>query len=254
MSMRLYRSLQEHLWDRVPVGLFRLTAEMNGRFVSASPYVCQFLGYAGFSELAECDMGEIVMDEAVRTSLFETLLATGGLQHREVEVRRKDGTRVWISITAQLLRDAVGAPLYVDGVFFDVTAHQHIVSDLRRCRAMIEAMARFSSWGLYLCDPEGRAIYSNDTCRQIFGFVAEEGDPDQWLAAVHPEDRTRVADAVARCVRTKSDCDLTYRLVSDPAKPRLIRDRAAPFLDERGVLAGFVGTLEIAGEPGPAPV
>lgn len=246
MSMRLYRSLQEHLWDRVPVGLFRLTAETNCRFVSANAHACQFFGFGNFAELLEWDLPRLMVDEQAYLVAMDRLLSTGRLTLHELQIRRKVGDFAWISMTAEVLRDSVGNPLYIDGVFFDVTAHRATALELQRSRAIFDSLGHLSSLGLFLCDPMGVATFSNTTCRDIFGYELErDRDHTMWKNSAHPDDRERAMQSWESSVLARCGCDLMYRFTPPGGTQRLIRVRLAPFFKPGGELDGWVGTAEV---------
>lgn len=67
--------------------------------------------------------------------------------------------------------------------------------------------------------------------------------PSNWLEAIHPDDRQRVADAAA-VKQTRGDYDETYRIARPDGSLRWIRDRAFPIRDRADQVYRIVGTAE----------
>lgn len=116
-----YRSIFE---DSV-IGMFQTSIE--GHYLAANRALAQLYGYdtpaeliAGLSDIA----GDLYV-AAGRRDEFKTLMREHGrVSDFESEVYRRDGSRIWISEHAHVVRGADGEALYYEGTVEDVTA-QH---------------------------------------------------------------------------------------------------------------------------------
>lgn len=74
--------------------------------------------------------------------------------------------------------------------------------------------------------PDGATLYVDAAFEAMFGAGADalRADPDAWLAAVHPEDRARVAGA-------SSHDGLEYRIVDAAGVARIVRARVLPIIE-----------------------
>ncbi len=88
---------------------------------------------------------------------------------------------------------------------------------------------------LYL-SPAYESIWGR-TCASIYA------SPRAWLEAIHPEDRSRIAQA-AETKQVRGDYDETYRILRPDGSVRWIRDRAFPVPNEAGEIHRIVGTAE----------
>ncbi|HXG37323.1 MAG TPA: PAS domain S-box protein [Bacteroidota bacterium] len=66
--------------------------------------------------------------------------------------------------------------------------------------------------------------------------------PLDWLEAVHPDDRERVREALAK--QARGEFDEVYRIVRPDGTIRWIRDRAFPIRDETGIVYRIAGIAE----------
>jgi PAS domain S-box-containing protein len=76
--------------------------------------------------------------------------------------------------------------------------------------------------------------------REVTGQTRDELLGSGWLDGVHPDDRARVAQRWAEAVRAQDVFAIEYR-IRGPQRTRWLEVRAAPVLDEHGVLEEWVG-------------
>ncbi len=96
----------------------------------------------------------------------------------------------------------------------------------------------------WMIDPiRGQTLYVSPGFEKIWGRSRESvfASMDSWFAAVHPEDRERVAHALQTKV-TSGEYNETYRILRPDAEVRWIHDRAFPLQDPTGTVYRIVGT------------
>jgi PAS domain S-box-containing protein len=85
--------------------------------------------------------------------------------------------------------------------------------------------------------------YWSDELYKIYGLDPKSGAPtvEQYLALVHPQDRTVIAETIKRMQEQHCGFDQIERIVRPDGQLRYIRAVAVPVF-EKGVFTGFVGT------------
>ncbi len=88
-------------------------------------------------------------------------------------------------------------------------------------------------------------LYINPAYEKIWGRTCGSlyRNPQNWLEAIHPEDRERIREA-AETRQVKGAYDETYRIVRPDGSIRWIHDRAFPIREESGAVCRVVGTAE----------
>jgi DNA polymerase-3 subunit epsilon len=116
-------------------------------------------------------------------------------------------------------------------------------------RNRLAALMSELSEGVLVCNAEGRILLYNEQARALFG--AERGSAAVALVGLGRSvftlvDREQIAHAMEKLQpRTNSgEAPPTTRFVAATAAGRLLRVRAAPFLDSGGAAAGVVLALE----------
>ncbi len=185
-------------------------------------------------------------DRAAVEQALQHMLRDGGDSVAEYRVVRPDGDFVWVSDRARLVCDRSGAATRIIGACADVTATKRLQAALResedRFREVVETIREV----VWISDVEkNRVFYVSPAYDKIWGRSSAElyRHPRQWLEAIHPEDRERVAEA-ARTKQAGGSYDETYRVVRPDGVIRWVRDRGYPVRDASGVAIRIVGTAE----------
>jgi len=109
-------------------------ADMAGRIIDVNSSFASMLGYtlAEFRELRVTDF--VYPDDAAGMWDLYREIVEGRRDRARVEkrYRHKDGRVVWTNLTASLIRDAAGAPLYTVAMVEDVTARRELQERLRQ--------------------------------------------------------------------------------------------------------------------------
>jgi len=132
-----YRSIVEEALE----GISRVA--LDGRMLSVNPAGARMLGYDSVDDLLATvtDAGQQVYAHPEdRNAILSTLRERGTISGREIELRRKDGSTLWVSITARLVRDEAGQPLFVETFASDVTERKKAEEALKRNQEHLEEL------------------------------------------------------------------------------------------------------------------
>ncbi|PIE22682.1 MAG: hypothetical protein CSA62_11410 [Planctomycetota bacterium] len=99
------------------VGMFRTA--LDGRFLEANDALAHWLGFDGREELLELDARIFYPSEDLRDKVLEELRRLGSITFCEVELRRKDGSPVWVFVNGILLDGGV-----IEGTMIDISDHK----------------------------------------------------------------------------------------------------------------------------------
>ena len=130
-----YHSIFEHALE----GIFHSTPD--GRFLVANPALARILGYESpeqlIAELRSIPQ-QIYVEQQRRVEFKEQIEAQGSVSGFELQAFRKQGEVIWVSINAQVRRDAGGHVLFYEGTMEDIT-------DRRVYQAQIERQANYDA-------------------------------------------------------------------------------------------------------------
>ncbi|MCX5812911.1 MAG: PAS domain S-box protein [Proteobacteria bacterium] len=118
-------------------GIFQ--AKLDGHLISANPAFARVLGYDSQEELVSnvADVWEqIHPDPADRHIFSRNIFEKGEVRNQETQIRRRDGSLIWLSINAQIVRDNGGKPLYCEGVLEDISNRKKLEAELCQAQKM----------------------------------------------------------------------------------------------------------------------
>lgn len=138
----------------------------------------------------------------------------------EARYRRADGAWRWLRTDANPRFDANGRFTGMVGVNFDITDQREAEAGLRRSRDQLEfAIEAAGEVGTWLWDVQRDEIRADkmvwcglDTSAPPPQDGTPAGHLQQFLAAIHPDDRPRVVDEIAQAVRTGNAYRTEFRI------------------------------------------
>jgi PAS domain S-box-containing protein len=137
-SERRFRAAMHH----APIGMALLG--LDGRWLEANRALCRLTGYTE-DELRAVTFQQITHPDDLYADLAQVgRLLAGEAEWYEMEKRyvRKDGTSVWILLTASLVRDPEGEPLHFISQIQDITERRAAEDGLRRTAEHLESLVR----------------------------------------------------------------------------------------------------------------
>src|SRR6266853_825629 len=135
------------------------------------------------------------------------------------------------------------------GTTQDITDRKLAEQALRRSQFYLsegERLAHMGSWAskdLGIRWSDDLDFYWSDEVYKIFGFDPKHGTPtlQQFLAAIHPQDRASLAETIKMMHEQRCNCDVTSRVVRPDGELRYVRCVGIPVVED-GVFQGFHGT------------
>jgi PAS domain S-box-containing protein len=135
-SERRFRAAMEN----APIGM--ALVGLDGRWLEANRALCRLTGYTE-DELRAIDFQQITHPDDLYADLAHVgRLLAGEADWYELEKRyiRKDGSAVWILLTASLVRDPDGEPLHFIAQVQDITERRAASDGLRRTAEHLESL------------------------------------------------------------------------------------------------------------------
>jgi len=199
------------LFDGVPVGLYRSTPA--GQMVDANLALVHMLGYPSREDLLAISPASLYVTPEDRVRWQALMEREGVVRDFEEQIRRRDGTVIWLRDTARAVKDEQGQVLYYEGSTEDITERRRAEEELHRYRERLEELVeertaelraseeRYRTLfdgvpvGLYRSTPSGELMDANLALVEMMGYpdrdtVLEMGsvadvyvEPDQVQAA-----------------------------------------------------------------------
>ncbi len=161
----------------------------------------------------------------------EELIAVLSIQSYTVNAYRQENL-----VALEAMADQCG------GALVQIRAREALRESEDRFRQVVESIHEV----FWVTDPtKNEILYLSPAYESIWGRTCASlyASPRAWLEAIHPDDRSRIAQA-AETKQVRGDYDEIYRILRPDGSVRWIRDRAFPVRNEAGEIHRVVGTAE----------
>ena len=171
-SLREAEARYRSLFDGVPVGLYQTTPE--GQVLDANVALVQMLGYPNRETLLMVSAADTYASPEDRRRWQVLMEREGVVRDFEAQLRRRDGTIIWVRDSAQAVRDSDGRVLYYEGVMEDITERKRAEEAFRRERDFSQSIVETTSALVVVLDADGRITLFNRACEELTGYTAAE--------------------------------------------------------------------------------
>lgn len=203
LSAQRYR----RLFEQSLVGVYRSRPERGEGVIECNRAFAEMFGYDS-PEDAEVAGSAFYEEPGERRRTMERLRERGSLVNHELELRRKDGSPIWVLAHAQLVDDPDHGEV-IEGLFFDITEQVQARKAVRRAKEKFQGVFDISPVALKIVDPETRRYLDvNRAFEELFGCDRSDvvdgtvGREELWE---DPERELRLYDRVrqGRTVRNE---------------------------------------------------
>lgn len=178
-SEERYRSFVENM----PVAIYRNTPGPHGEFVMANRAYLDLFGFDSLETLRQSAVADLYAVPAERQQFSERLLAEDSVRDVELQLRRVDGSVLWGSVSAHVLRDENGQPRYFDCVLQDITERKRVENELAAGRSLMHTLLDNLPDYVYVKDAEGRLLLGNMALARLLGVDS----PDKLVGRTETE-------------------------------------------------------------------
>lgn len=224
-SITQSRSLFEQLYTHAPIGI-AVASHVNGLWVQLNPAFCEMIGSTE-EELLDTSIVHMIYEEDLRYEEFRNNfwnMTNHGQPMYETEVRlkRKDGTLVWTTIRACIVRDEKsGEPLYLLVQAADISKQKEAEQRLLEQRRELEESSRISRIlaessmdliAIHQADAERTFKYVSDASRSMLGYEPEEMVGQSGMFCIYPDDVPTVQAYIREQMKGLAPERFSYRL------------------------------------------
>jgi two-component system, cell cycle sensor histidine kinase and response regulator CckA len=166
-----YRSIFENALE----GIFRSTSD--GKFLMANPALAKMHGFSSPEEIiagVQNILQELIVDPEARKEYHQRLEKDDVVRGFEFESRRKDRTKIWLSVYSRAFRDAAGNLVYYEGHVEDVTERKKVDESLRQTLAWQAALFEGSRDGILISDKDAKIVAANAAACKLTGYSKTE--------------------------------------------------------------------------------
>jgi two-component system sensor histidine kinase/response regulator len=163
----------QSLVESLPLNLFR--KDLQGRFVEVNRRLVETMGRPQHELLGKSDFELFPEAEARKYRQGDLeVVSQGHIVEGVEEQTLPDGRTTYIQVLKAPVRDASGAIVGVQGIFWDVTERMHAEEARRLADARFRRLVESSLIGIFVADAGGGLLDVNDAFLSMTGYTREE--------------------------------------------------------------------------------
>ena len=174
------REKYRNIFDTAPVGIYQSTRD--GKILSANERLAQILGYDSKDELMQLNLtSDIYYDEDIRENRISKHELKGDVADLELCWKKKDGSPIWVQLTAHVITDDLGATQYFEGFVRNVNEQREAEAKLRENQKLLSTVIETIPLGIWLVDQKGTITHGNSAAQKIWGGAKYVGIEDYGM-------------------------------------------------------------------------
>ena len=225
------------IFENAVEGIYRTSPE--GKGLAANPALARMLGYESVAEgmsMVSDVASQVWLDPCERVKFLHLLETHEIVRNYECQLKRKDGTAVWVSINGRKVCGPDGQMVYTEGFVEDITERRAAEKRLQAQGKRFQDIIEHTDAGYFRIGTGGCFENVNPAWLRMHGFTRKEDIIGLHFSAVHiPEDVAEAQEIVETLMRgearrgelstLRQDGTIGYQTFS--ANPVLDGDRVA---------------------------
>jgi PAS domain S-box-containing protein len=230
-------------------GIFQSTPD--GRYLSVNPAMARIYGYESPEEMLESitDISsQVYVESETRGQFIELLQTNDNVENFEMKNFRRDGSVIWTSTSARVVRDEFGNIQYYEGILQDITRRKQVEEKLQASESRYRLATQATRDVIWEWNPATNQLLWTENAQLVFGYSPDEIGPDAvwWDEHIHPEDRERVVSKLNALLTTVGGASVwsdEYRFQLKNGSYAFIHDHAYIERDARGRTIRLIGAM-----------
>ena len=215
-SLRSYSEFVRNL----PVAVYRVTIE--GKIAFCNDPFARIFGFASVKDAIGFPEIKLYRNKKDRGTLVQTVLQHGLISEMPVPFYKRDHTPIWCSMTTKAVFDDDGEVVSLDGLVRDISGE---IEEADLNGDLIDRLNRIED-AVFLLDPQGRIIQTNEVAAQIIGCNIVELPGLLFSELLANEDRQLFFLFIGDTNRIGRE-EIILKLETDSSAEQLIRIQAA---------------------------
>jgi PAS domain S-box-containing protein len=165
------------------------------------------------------------------------------VDHFETLRRRKDGSRIDISLTISPVKNAHGVIIGASKIARDITETKRVQKKLMESEGRFRQLADTMPQIVWTAGPDGNVDYYNERWYEFTGRSRVPLGDASWESILHPQDLQRTRETWYAAIQSGEPYNIEYRFLDRPEHGwRWFMGRALPVRDAAGQIVKWFGT------------
>ena len=179
-----FKKLQSH----VPVGVFRTTSK--GKFLSVNPAMITMFGYDTEEDYLSNYNAELYKNVESRNKLISILDKEINIKDFEIQLKKKNGEKLWCLLNVYTILDEAGNKLFQDGIITDISKEKQTAKNLAKTQFRLATILD-NVPNIIVYETGGAKEFVSANIYEMLGYPAEDfiKDKEKFHSLIHPDDK-----------------------------------------------------------------
>lgn len=236
---RVHYALNEHAIVSI--------ADRRGDIIDVNDQFCQISGYSRKELIGKNH--RVVKSSKHPPEFYQNLWSTivkGKVWKGVICNQAKDGSLYWVESTITPFLDEKGEPYQYVSIRTDITEQLRSEQAVELAKERLRRGQIYANIGTWEWNINNGELFWTEQIAPLFGYP--EGDLqtsyDNFLGALHPDDRQSVSDAVAACIEQGIPYDIEHRVVWPDGTVRWLLEKGDVQRDAEGNPVKMIGVVQ----------
>lgn len=237
MQMRNVKEKYKELFDSMRDGVYM--ADEDGIIRAFNKAALNMLGYEDISEIIGRHVIELYFEPKDRIDFLDRVSKRGFVEDYVINLKKSDGSSVYVSVTATQLKDENGKSKGIEGILRDITRKVELEREVLLMKRYLESLIESAGQGIIGVDMSKNIFLWNKEAENIFGYKAGEVI-GRDVSFIIPRDwRTQRADLIKKVASGEVIKDICAKRVNDDGKVVDVFLTLSPIKDSDGRVIGI---------------
>jgi PAS domain S-box-containing protein len=230
------------VFNASPIGI--AVENLDGQLLFVNPALCSILGFTEDELLDKHCVQFSPPEDAEKDWVLFQKLRAGSIDHYQLEKRyfRRDGSLVWGSLSLSLLNSRP-SPLVL-AMVEDITEKKRAEEALRESEERFRLAAQAGKMYSFEWDVATDKVVRSSEHVEILDVKEPLNiTHQQFMDKVHPDDRPKLAAAIAELSPQNPTCNVSYRVLISDGAVVWIKSSGHAFFDGQGRMLRLVGMV-----------
>ncbi|MFA5215215.1 PAS domain-containing protein [Sulfuricurvum sp.] len=233
------------LLNSLPIAVYRCRAEGDYAVMYMSENVLSFTGFTPqeFMEKPDLWLTHIHPDDKAKVATEMEYLFEKGAHTYEYRWQSANGKYIWIQDSLKLIVREDGTPIYMIGMWENITERKHMELKLRASEERFRHLAELTTDWVWEVDKNGTYVYSGENVYNLLGYTPEEICGKTPFDFMTQEEAERVGEIFKKILSEQKPFSFleNTNLHKDGHKV-ILETSGIPLYNEEGTLQGYFGT------------
>lgn len=232
----------EHLYLNLPIGL--CVMDLDLRFLRINEKLAEINGLPVSAHLGKTVAEVLPSLHETAQSILQKILETGvpqmGIEVSGTTSAQPGVMRTW-SEDWLPIRDINRKIVSVNVMVVETTEQKKAEREKRKSEERFKIMGEILPYGIWLCDNEGKAVYTSNSFLELLNMTMDEMKGFGWTHRLVPGDAEPMMQKWMHCIKTGEDWDHIHYIIDRHGNIKSVLTRGRPIRDDDGKIYSWAG-------------